>query len=571
AWEIYKVTGDQQWLRTIYPIVKKSMAADLKNVLDKETGLVRGESSFLDWREQTYPGWMEPADIFQSVCLGTNAVHHEANKVLASMAKALGETDVANRHARIADGIKKAVNDHLWLDDRQYYAQYLYGRNFRIPSPRSEALGEALCILFDIADPQRQKHLVANTPVNDFGIPCIYPQIPDTPPYHNDAIWPFVQSYWTMASAKAGNEKAVLHSLAAIWRPAALFLTNKENFVAGTGDYAATQINSDNMLWSLSGSIAMIYKVLFGMDYRADAITFRPFVPQALKGKHTLTNYHYRDAILAVDMEGFGNEIKSITLNGKPLPNATVPSTLKGRHYVKIVLADKPLGGEVNMAPHHVTPTSPALSHGDSALVWSRSKHGVRYKVMLNGKLLKEAVDTTLRMPGNQFAEYQVIAVDRNGHESFASAPMLSTPAGILIVEAESCNTTIENRYHGFSGDGYVRTSPAENPVIKFQFTAEHDGSYAIDFRYANGNGPVNTDNKCAMRTMKVDGQSHGTVVLPQRGREEWSDWGFSSGVMISLTKGDHEISLEYEPHNANMSVSVNEAVVDYVRIIRTK
>ena len=53
-----------------------------------------------------------------------------------------------------------------------------------------------------------------------------------------------------------------------------MFLTNKENFVASTGDYAATQINSDNMLWSLSGSIAMIYKVLFGMQYSEEAITF---------------------------------------------------------------------------------------------------------------------------------------------------------------------------------------------------------------------------------------------------------------------------------------------------------
>jgi hypothetical protein len=306
------------------------------------------------------------------------------------------------------------------------------------------------------------------------------------------------------------------------------------------------------------------------MDYSEDAITFTPFVPLALKGKHTLTNFRYRNAILAIDMEGFGNEIRSITLDGKPLRNATIPSSLKGIHRVRIVLADKPVKGQVNMAAHHVSPVTPALSWGEAGLVWSRSRNAVRYKVMMNGKLLKEQADTTLRIPGDQFAEYQVIAIDREGHESFASAPLISTPAGIAIVEAESCNTSTENRYHGFSGDGYVRTSPAMNPSVKFQFTVDSDGKYVIDFRYANGNGPVNTDNKCAIRTMKVDGQVHATVVLPQRGREEWSDWGFSSGgTVVNLTKGSHEIALDYEPHNTNMNVSVNEAVVDYVRIIR--
>jgi len=45
---------------------------------DAGTGLVKGESSFLDWREQTYPKWMQPADIYESENLGTNAVHYQA-------------------------------------------------------------------------------------------------------------------------------------------------------------------------------------------------------------------------------------------------------------------------------------------------------------------------------------------------------------------------------------------------------------------------------------------------------------------------------------------------------------
>ena len=63
AWEIYKVTGDMEWLKTVYPIAKKSLEVDMRTVFESETDLVRGESSFIDWREQSYPTWMEPADI----------------------------------------------------------------------------------------------------------------------------------------------------------------------------------------------------------------------------------------------------------------------------------------------------------------------------------------------------------------------------------------------------------------------------------------------------------------------------------------------------------------------------
>jgi Glycogen debranching enzyme len=75
AWEIYKTTGDETWLKKIYPIIKNSLDDDRKTLHDATTGLYRGESSFLDWREQTYPKWMSNMDIYVSENLGTNIVH----------------------------------------------------------------------------------------------------------------------------------------------------------------------------------------------------------------------------------------------------------------------------------------------------------------------------------------------------------------------------------------------------------------------------------------------------------------------------------------------------------------
>ena len=90
-----------------------------------------------------------------------------------------------------------------------------------------------------------------------------------------------------------------------------------------------------------------------------------------------------------------------------------------------------------------------------------------------------------------------------------------------------------------------------------------------MDFRYANGNGPTNTENKCAIRTFNVDGQFAGTFVFPQRGKEEWSNWGFSNVNTVKLTKGTHEFQLSFEDWNENMNGEINQAMLDYLRLIK--
>ena len=140
----------------------------------------------------------------------------------------------------------------------------------------------------------------------------------------------------------------------------ALFLTNKENFVAGDGDFAGTQINSGNMLWSLLGSLGLVYKVLFGMHYEADRLVFRPFVPQAFQGARQLTNFKYRQAVLDIEMTGFGRDIQTITLDGQPMAGAAVPAMLTGRHALRIVLKSQaPAAAHVNRVANRFAPETP--------------------------------------------------------------------------------------------------------------------------------------------------------------------------------------------------------------------
>lgn len=572
AWEVFKVTGDMDWLKYAYGVIKNSIDDDLQNIYDSQTGMAKGESSFLDWREQTYPVWMQPADIYESECLGTNAVHFEANTVLAKMAALLGLKDEEKKYNDVAAKIKSGVNRYLWQDDKGYFGQYLYGRDFKILSPRAEALGESLSVLFDVAENDRQQRIISNTPVTPFGISCIYPQIPGIPPYHNNAVWPFVESYWALASAKSGNEESVVRAIASVYRPAALFLTNKENFVAENGDYAGTQINSSNMLWSLSGSISLIYKVIFGIGFSPDHISFNPFVPKVFNGKRTLNNFKYRNCTLDIELEGYGNSVDSFSIDGKESSEHIIPSTLQGHHQVKIVLAGKDIPAEnINAVANAFSPQMPNENHEYLLLNWKdTSKNISAFTVLQNGKIIKKTSGTSLKIDTTKYGDFQVIAIDKNNLGSFASEPLQIYPqSNEQIVQVENFINASNKSYQGFTGKGFVEISTMVNKKVDIPVNVKEDGTYILDIRYANGNGPINTENKCAFRTIYVDDQQHGTFVFPQRGKDQWSNWGWSNSLKIPLNKGLHHLIISYEKWNENMNGEINQAMLDCVRIIK--
>ncbi|MEO6868003.1 MAG: trehalase family glycosidase, partial [Ginsengibacter sp.] len=563
--------GDKDWLKYAYGVIKNSINDDLHNIHDPQTGMMKGESSFLDWREQTYPTWMQPSDIYESECLGTNAVHFEANTVLAEMSAELGFQDDAKKYNEVASQIKNGVNKYLWQDDKGYFGQYLYGRNFKILSPKSEALGEALSIFFNVADQEKQQKIISNTPVTPYGISCIYPQIPGIPPYHNNAVWPFVESYWALASTKVGNEEAVVRAISSVYRPAALFLTNKENFVAANGDYAGTQINSSNMLWSLSGNISLVYKVLFGMQFNTDHLSFTPFVPKVFNGKRTLNNFKYRNAVLNIEMNGYGNAIKSFSIDGKESSEHQVSSSLQGDHAVKIILSDKDLTSQkIKSVENLFSPQMPVVNYDSGLLSWNGTGKNRSYQVLQNGKILKETSDTSLKIDSGKYGEYQIIAIARDKTQSFASEPLqVYPPANEQIIQIEDFAQKSNKSYQGYTGKGFVEISKTINRKLDFDININEDGNYILEVRYANGNGPINTENKCAFRTISIDNKNISTLVFPQRGKEEWSNWGWSNSLKVSLTKGLHHVEISFENWNENMNGEISQTMLDCVRVVK--
>ena len=569
AWEIYKVTGEQDWLDEVYPIIKNTLEDDYKTVYDAQTGMYSGESSFLDWREQSYPKWMDNKDIYVSQNLGTNVVHYQGHRILSAMAKLKGEPYQA--YDDRAEAIKKGINDYLWMKDKGYYAQFLYGRHHLMVSPRYEALGEALAVIFEVADDAQASSIISKSPLTTYGASCIYPQIPNIPPYHNNGIWPFVQSYWNWAAAKTKNEAVLNHGLASVYRASALFLSNYENMVAETGDFSGTEINSHRMLWSMAGNLAMVHRIFIGMDFQSEGLYFKPIIPETYGGQRSLTNFKYRNTILNISISGHGTKIKSLTIDDEIADKAFIPSDWEGSHDIVIEMQNNVFTNQdINLVANQSSlPTVLAFKEG-TALKWQAVPNVVSYRIYENGKLLTTTTETVWKASDADYVSYSVSAVDENGHEGFISEPIVFAK-NIKTIQMEDFAKASPLPYTNYSGKGFVELSRTKNRSINIKLAVDEVGSYLIDFRYSNGNGPWNTDNKCAIRSLSVNNNYEGVIVMPQRGQDEWSEWAFSNSRKVKLQAGSNSIKIHFEEWNNNMNVDENTAILDYLRLIKVK
>lgn len=583
AWEVYKVTGDKEWLKKVYPIALRSLEKDAKTIWS-DNGLVKGETSFIDWREQSYPKWMQTVDISQSEAMGTNVMYAAALQAVSEMAGILGHKAVAKEYAAKSADLAARIDETFYMPDKGYYGMYTYGRDSKILNPRAETLGESLAILYDIAPVARQKEISQNNPTTPFGPAIFYPQIADMPNYHNNALWPFVGSYWALAQAKVGNEPGVVEGIGAIFRPAALFCTNKENFNLDNGDIY-TELNSSNMLWCLSGNIALTQQILMGIHFEADGLRIQPFVPEVFGEDRTLSNFPYRGARLNITVRGYGDKVKSLTLNGKTLdPAKVIPAKLlaKGGD-IEVQMANEPISAmTINRQANKKAPLTPIawleingegkdLFPLQNLLRWNPIEYIGEYIVLKDGKEVGRTHET--QWAATEPGEWQVIGVAADGTQGFASEPRRNTLADVYEMPEESKEATLGRQVldpRGAFGAGFVGINTGEG-TPEVEIAVDEPGTYAIGFRYANGEGPVNTENKAAIRTLMVDGKKAGTVVMPQRGVNNWEDWGMSNSVQVELQPGKHVVKLEYLPEDENMNIKVNSALVDRVVVDRVR
>ena len=283
------------FLSDSYEAIKNTLEADRLYVYDEKDGLYRGEQSFLDWREQTYPKWTadNTKHIGMSKTLSTNVLHYMAMNIASTMAKELGKTTEAAQFLSQAENLKNAIKSGFYLKDRKTFSTMKTTFLDYSAVDKMDLLGEALTILSGVADDTQGAEIIAGYPVTEAGPAVIFPQEPDTKIYHNRAVWPFVTSYGLRAAAKAGNDRFYENAFMSLVRGAAFNLSNMENFEFTTLNawyddttyswMSGPEVNSRRQLWSVAGFLSMVLDSIFGREQTLKTLWFSPKIPVDLR------------------------------------------------------------------------------------------------------------------------------------------------------------------------------------------------------------------------------------------------------------------------------------------------
>lgn len=267
--------------------LQATLAQDRAMVFDPRTGLYRGETSFLDWREQTYPDWTrnDVRFIGDSFALSTNVLHYQALRLAEKYARELGD-DRATEYAAWADALATQIDARFWREDAGMYMSYIGEAAHPVPYAKYDLLGISLGVLADVFPAERARRSLANYPYVEGGSPVVWPQEAQQPIYHNRAVWPFVSAYSLRAARKVDDATRIQREIESLMRGSALAGSNMENYEMRTlavhvdeGPLSGPVVNSPRQLWSVAGYLSMVLEGVFGVE--ADG-TVAPKLPVAL-------------------------------------------------------------------------------------------------------------------------------------------------------------------------------------------------------------------------------------------------------------------------------------------------
>ncbi|MBN5061131.1 glucosidase family protein [Stenotrophomonas pavanii] len=277
-----RVFADQVW-----QALQGTLAQDRAMVFDAQMGLYRGETSFLDWREQTYPDWTREDVRFigDSYALSTNVLHYQALRLAERLAGQRGDARAADYRAW-ADALAQQIDTRFWREDMGQYMSYIGEAAHPVPYAKVDLLGLSLGILAGVLPPERAHRALAAYPRAPAGSPVVWPQEAQQPIYHNRAIWPFVSAYALRAARQLDDAPRIAAEIRSLMRGAALAGSNMENYELVSqavhveeGALSGPVVNSERQLWSVAGYLSMVVEGVFGVQ---DDGRVQPKLPAAL-------------------------------------------------------------------------------------------------------------------------------------------------------------------------------------------------------------------------------------------------------------------------------------------------
>ena len=593
AWETLKyLSGEEReaFLKKIYPILHDTIEQDRQLIFDD--GLYCGEQSFLDWREQTYPGWTKDnvLPIALSKSLSVNVANYFLLQVASECADRMNQPADAARYATWAGELKGTINARFFDPKAGLYSAYLLSDGMvDIPVQRYDLLGESLAIVLGVADPAQAMSILEHYPVGPHGPSVVWPQERTVPIYHNQGIWPFVTAYWIKAARAANHAEAVNQGIRSLEHLAAANLSNMENydFVSGLAHVEGKAlngpvVNSRRQLWSVAGYLSMVQDVVFGLETTWEGIRFQPYITAQLRREKfgssevvELRNFSYRNTqnnvrihLPPIGPQGSGAcSIQGVKLNGKTVGNTFVAAdALQPENQWDITLQAPEQDQEIGSL-RMVDPSDDRALFGPVQPTWGRgwkkgisTKKGrrvlryrhpdpanVSFNIYRDGQMIAQGIDQTTWVDETSTDDsdivhcYAVEAVDLESGNASHLTPFLSYfPEGqkqvIPARKMKNRGGTLVSGHH-FEKWG----KPADELVIK-PLKMDRSGRYVIRAEFSNGSGPVNTGITCAVKKLDVleSGSNavvaSGYLVMPQSG--SWDRWDLSTPVSAQLVAG---------------------------------
>ncbi|MCM1094425.1 MAG: hypothetical protein NC421_10775 [Lachnospiraceae bacterium] len=568
-WEIYKTTGDKSILTQALQAIENTLDNDMRAAWDDTHKLMRGAVTTPGNAMSHYPAWMDATDIYESMSLGTNVMFAHAFKVRDMMLAELPDRDFSPMWVGVDQEISNSLNTSLWIPNAGVYGQYLYGGFFPILSTANDNFAQALAIIFDIANPEMAKSIISRTPSTPWGITTIYPLINDSTSSPDVNATTITGAFWNIASAKARNMKAVEKGMGTTLRTAAFYAASK-GVLNDSSSRAARY--PESRVWNSPGIAAMVLRVIMGMDFNTDGISFNPIVPSSLPGEKRLSGLKYKEATLTVKIYGTGESIKTFSVNTVPQTDYFLPDTLKGDVTVEITMDNRPAKeSKIENQECEFMPPTPCINWTEPCRGHILNDSGnVKYMTYLNSNLIETVKsDSVSFTPQGGYSLMDIVPVTESGITGFSCKPHeYVCPENTIIIPASrmSATGTALIADHKLAGK-FVETTTRYNTALHFNVNVENDGDYLLDVRYCNGNGEMENGDKCALRLLYIDGAEAGAIVMPQQGAGKWDTPAFSNMIHVKLRKGTNHLSLRYSLDNMNSET--NTALIQYARIIK--
>jgi hypothetical protein len=569
-------------------VAEDTLEQDRDYAFDARAGLYRGETSFLDWREQSYPPWTRDDTRFiaESFSLSTNVLHYVALRD-AAMLERRAHASRAAALEREADALRQRIDARFWQADAGLYASYL-GPDLA-PVAAYDLLGLALAVIHGVADEHHARAILAHYPETAAGPPVIWPQQPGIAIYHNRAVWPFASAYALAAARRARDPARMTAFMQSLMRGAALALSNMENFEFLTletsfddGPRSGPVINSSRQLWSVGGYAGSVVHGLFGIRAADDGVHVEPELPGALAtrlfapdGEIALEQLRIRGQLLRVRLrlpahwsDGDLLEAGTISVAGAALSGTLLPDSPSASNVVSEVLVTLVArGAQGSEAPRVSAGDAHALTDSEQRRLFAtpapqlesawRAGTSVRLAIagVPPGGRWRIYRDGILRASGRGGEPFRDHVAER--HRTACYVATAEAAAGGLrsLPSAELCLEGADSR-HSFtaasgslaSPDGHAPTAEAGEPRyagwgapgqrLELAYVAPAAGLQRLQLRYGNDSGPVNTGITAAVKRVTARcgaSTERGVVVMPHLPR---ATLGWSTGFVFGAPRG---------------------------------